>query len=621
MMTFDLANESDKPLFLIVRVDDDPSADGKNHTHYVNFNLSAGEKGSYSISFFSDPLKDKGMTSAPPNPLAPHAHSVNGYGSIDVHHIYAVSFGTHNPPEQQTVAVSNFRLLPQSPSETYRGIVDRYGQWTGADWPGKAHGDIDLINEKTRERADLAAHPAPADRDAYGGWANGPKLTPTGYFRTAEQDGRWWLVTPGGHLFLSFGIASVTPGETVMVESREEMFQWLPAEGDPLAKHFSTTSGVFRGPIKSGKTFNFYQANLERKFGSNDLRDWRTETISRLLSWGFNTLGNWSDLKLEAMDRIPYTAALAVGGDHARVSSGSDWWGKMHDPFDPQFAADCATSFAKITEADKNDPWCIGYFVDNELSWSGGNVSGGRYGLAYGALNLPSTSPAKHAFIEELRAKYKEVSELNAAWGTSFGSWADLDAPFKASDKPNEAQKEDMGHFVHAFAARYFIIVLDTLKKLDPNHLYLGCRFSNYTPEVVSAAAAACDVVSFNIYRKALSDSEWGFTRDLHKPCIVGEFQFGALDRGGFDPGAVSAADETERAALFEKYVNSVVANPVFVGAHWFEYVDMPVVGRTFDSENQAIGFVSINDTPYPELVQAARSTLAHIYPRSVSRR
>ncbi len=87
----------------------------------------------------------------------------------------------------------------------------------------------------------------------------------------------------------------------------------------------------------------------------------------------------------------------------------------MHDSFDPQFAADCDSSFRDKAAQLKNDPWCLGWFVDNELSWSGGDVEGGRYGLAYGALAAPAGQPAKAAFVAQLQAKYGTADKLNAA--------------------------------------------------------------------------------------------------------------------------------------------------------------------------------------------------------------
>ena len=48
-----------------------------------------------------------------------------------------------------------------------------------------------------------------SERDQYGGWT-GKKFEATGFFRV-EKDERWWLVTPEGNAFLSFGINHLHP--------------------------------------------------------------------------------------------------------------------------------------------------------------------------------------------------------------------------------------------------------------------------------------------------------------------------------------------------------------------------------------------------------------------------
>jgi agarase len=81
-------------------------------------------------------------------------------------------------------------------------------------------------------------------------------------------------------------------------------------------------------------------------------------------------------------------------------------------------------------------------------------------------------------------------------------------------------------------------------------------------------------------------------------------------------PGLVAAASQEERAQGFKRYVESVLDNPNFVGCHLFQYVDQPNTGRVLDGENYAIGFVDVTDTPYPELVKAAREVNGTIYSR-----
>ena len=165
---------------------------------------------------------------------------------------------------------------------------------------------------------------------------------------------------------------------------------------------------------------------------------------------------------------------------------------------------------------------------------------------------------------------------------------------------------------------KYFSTVAGVLKEELPNHLYLGCRIAWGTDVIYRAAARYCDVVSVNIYSRAP-------VRDLpagadDKPMINGEFHFGALDRGMFHTGLVATRDQGERARCYRDYVNACLDHPRFVGTHWFQWQDQPLTGRS-DGENYQIGFLSVTDTPYPELVKAARAVGATMYARRWGRK
>jgi len=172
----------------------------------------------------------------------------------------------------------------------------------------------------------------------------------------------------------------------------------------------------------------------------------------------------------------------------------------------------------------------------------------------------------------------------------------------------------DFSQYLTVYAFKYFTTINSILKAVDPNHLYLGCRFAQWSPEAVKVAAGVCDVVSFNIYDKGAPHERFSLLKDIDKPCIIGEFHFGALDRGMFHPGLVKAENQAQRARMFADYMKSAYALPQFVGAHWFEYVDEPLAGRSLDGENYNIGFVSVTDTPYPEMVAGARAVNADAY-------
>jgi hypothetical protein len=97
------------------------------------------------------------------------------------------------------------------------------------------------------------------------------------------------------------------------------------------------------------------------------------------------------------------------------------------------------------------------------------------------------------------------------------------------------------------------------------------------------------------------------FRSALGKPALIGEFHFGSTDRGLFWEGLVSAGRESERGPAYSRYLRTVADNPDFVGAHWFQYIDEPLTGRTLDGENAHVGFVTVADLPYAGLAAAAR--------------
>jgi hypothetical protein len=533
---------------------------------------------------------------------------------IDETKIAALEIEIRGTQPRRTLVLKRLVLLP---TVSYDKIVDRFGQYTRSEWPGKIHNEDEFLQQRKSEEAEFKRVPALPDRDEYGGWSSGPKLPARGFFYTCQQQGKWWLVTPSGHLFLSFGVNAIRTDEAeTLITSRESMFSWLPGEKDPLARHLSDAKNILYGPVRQGKGFNFYRANLQRKYGEDYTPRFLETVNDRLRSWGFNTIANWSDPRLYSYHEVPYTATITIEGDFARVSNGIEHQKKMTDPFDPQFRQAVRYNLEKQTAKYHDDPWCIGYFIDNEISWGGTSSDVEHFGLAIGTLRERASSPAKQAFINLLKQRYSSIDALNAGWGTQFKTWELSTQESPTPDFSREKVKADFTSFLEEFARQYFRTIKECLTETDPNHLYLGCRFAWYIPEAVDAAAEFCDVVSFNIYDRELNPEDWAFALKLNKPCIIGEFHFGAMDRGMFHTGLVAAHDQKERAQLFVGFIHSVVDHPAFVGCGWFQFMDEPLTGRTYDGENFSIGLVNVTDTPYPELIDAARQAHAEAYTR-----
>jgi hypothetical protein len=615
----DATNESDRPVMFSVEVQDQAGARTAGRTWWE---LAPREQASFALPLNAPAPLEMGMEG---EPLIPGFRIMPGdHKRVDLERIAVLRIWMSKPVMPTTLVFDNIR---PGPAMSYEKIVDRFGQSTRADWPGKVKSETDLKAQLKKERADLKARLALPDRDEYGGWAGGPLLEATGYFRTVNRDGRWWLVTPGGHLFFSLGLDSVNTSEGgTVVDGRERMFEWLPAQDDPLAAHYEAPrarepAGAETAPPPP-RSYNFYSANLERKYGGDWYGQWQEMTLARLRAWGFDTIGNWSDPRLTGLKRMPYTATLSVRGELAELSNVPPFPTlRMRDPFDPRFLETVDRSVRTLATERRGDPWLIGYYVDNELPWGFMRNDRTRHGLAFAALSLGPGSPAKNALVNQLEARYGSIEKLNSAWSARLASWQELlEKPYEPGSELTPAMREDMGAFVKELARRYFSTVRAALRKYDPNHLYLGSRFAwlvreDYawtTPEVLEAAAQSCDVISFNIYLPRL-DARWDFVNRLNKPAIIGEFQIGAADRWLFHPGIVAVRDQAQRALMYQDYVRSVAEHPAFIGCHFFKYGDEPLAGRR-DGENFNTGFTSVTDNVYAEMVAAARAVHAEVY-------
>src|SRR5690606_35796807 len=140
----------------------------------------------------------------------------------------------------------------------------------------------DFAAVRAKDAAEMAAHPGPADWDKWGGWKNGPKLKATGFFRTEKVNGRWWLVTPEGSLFWSYGATGVgAGGEGSPVTDKEHWFEELPSPDGPAKAYWNRGKGARFMYYETGKewrSFSFSGLNAERKYGP----DWREVTADGL---------------------------------------------------------------------------------------------------------------------------------------------------------------------------------------------------------------------------------------------------------------------------------------------------------------------------------------------------
>jgi agarase len=591
-----------------------------------------------------------------------------GKRPMDLDNVAEIALGVRGNISAKRLRVDNIRLRenPEHDLSFLEGIVDEFGQNAKVDYPIKIHSLEELKAAADKELAELANSGLMADRSKWGGWKDGPRLEATGFFRVEKVNGKWWMVDPDGHIFFSHGLANVrmanlttftgidfkdpavryvdpsevTPEDSIGIvtvsdaaretryvanELRHKMFTWLPEYGDELADHYSFRRSAIMGPmLQGGETYSFYRANVERRYGETEpesyIRKWEQVTLDRMNAWGFTSFGNWVDPAFYPNEQVPYFANGWIIGDYKVLSSPHDVWAPMPDPFDPEFVRRAEITIAVIADEIQGSPWCVGIFVDNEKSWGfrEGPVEQ-RYGIIIDGLSKSAgDSPAKAAFTGILRGKYDSIEALNEAWDTAFATWQEVEAGVVLEDY-NDAVVSDMSSMLEALSEEYFRVVHDTVEKYLPNHLYMGARMANWgmPDETIKASVKYSDVLSFNIYEEGMQPHAWAFLDEIDLPTVIGEFHIGAIsDTGLFHPGLVQAHDQADRAQMYLAYMESVAALPSMVGAHWFQYVDSPLTGRAFDGEGYNVGFVTVTDIPYPEMIEAAKSFNSSLYPK-----
>jgi hypothetical protein len=607
-LAVDLRNAGVRSVTVSCRVDN-PGADGTLHCITGSLELGPGQTGTLKVP----------LARTSDEKLAGKLFGLRGYPvvaggprTVLADNINQVLLFIAQPSEDHTFQILRIRATGEYTPPTawirdadpFFPFVDSFGQYRHKDWPGKVKSPADLPAKREAERRALEQQPGPRDWDSYGGWLTGPKQEATGYFRTAKVKGKWWLIDPEGRLFFSHGVDCVRMLDKTPIDERETWFEDFPG-GQPALAEFLSKGYALKGHYagRSPQCFSFAGANLQRKYGPG----WKTEypgvIHQRLRSWGLNTIANWSDEATRLLRRTAYCDA--IGSGRTKLIAGSEgYWGKFPDVFDPSFAEALQQAMASKKGKSAGDPWCIGFFSDNEMSW------GDELSLAIAALRSPPEQKAKQALIETLQQKYLTIEKLNAAWDAQYASWEALSQSREAPDK--QKARADLEAFYSVTAERYFRSVRDAIKEVAPKQLYLGCRFAWVNARAAAAAAKYCDVVSYNLYRRNVADFQFNGGADI--PLIIGEFHFGALDQGMFHTGLVPTANQAARAQAYKDYVLGALRHPQFVGCHWFQYQDEPLTGRVYDEENYQIGFVDVADTPYEETIKASREVGYGLY-------
>ena len=293
----------------------------------------------------------------------------------------------------------------------------------------------------------------------------------------------------------------------------------------------------------------------------------RNLVSQRMSAWGFNTVGNWSWFRVsDDADRKAYVMTF-------RAPRTEPAYLGMPDVYSKDFARRADEAAEQQCTALKDDPWLLGYFIGNEPAW-----------------------PDRESEVVDLFLQ-----------GPDTATKTRLQVFLAEGDTP--ARRVE---FVYGMFERYLTLIGEAIKRHDANHLNLGIRFGGSPPAEVMRMGKRFDVCSINVYEYEATTQIKRVYEATGRPIMIGEFHFG-VPADGLGAGLVQTADQTERGKGYRYYVEQAAALPCFLGAHWFQWRDEPVLGR-FDGENYNIGLIDATNRPYFELIEAAKATHRRLY-------
>ncbi|OAB44856.1 beta-galactosidase [Paenibacillus antarcticus] len=514
---------------------------------------------------------------------------LRGDESINRRRISGVTISTIPSVSVREWTMSNL-ILSHEPIESKYipdAYIDSMGQCKHKDWPGKIHSEEEMIASLRNElnTADISV------KAGHWGWSE-LRLEATGFFRTHHDGSRWWLVDPDGYVLFSAGIDCISPNSETSYDQMSHLFP------DELPQ-----DGVFIDAV-SERGYDFGIANLIKAFGSEWRESWSVITKQRLLSWGMNSIGNWSDPGfihysempfVYPMDNYPTTEELVY----------RDFPDVFHESYEQR-----ALEFAKQLSAFKDNRLMMGYFMRNEPHWAFVD----ELCLSVMLLKNPSPLISKQYLIDWLEQKYDSIHSLNEAWATSYKTFAQLMVNPPPVLEENPIILEDLRGFDRILIRRYVELPAKACREAAPNHLNMGMRYAFISRPELLEGCEYFDVFSLNAYQMKPDEELVRMVADkLNMPIIIGEFHFGGADVGMLATGIRALSTQEERGLAYRYYLEQAAANPNIVGVHYFQWNDQPVLGR-FDGENYQIGMLDVCQQPYLSFINEMKKAHDNMY-------
>ena len=492
----------------------------------------------------------------------------------------------------ETVIEADFVLQRAPDLRELAPFVDRFGQSIHGDWQGKVTRDEQLADADREELRRFAQWGEPTGRDRYGGSTRaGWREKSTGRFRVIKRGQTWWLITPDGNACFYVGLcdAPAVDWEATPVTGREFVFEQLPENAGPFAEALRVNP--WGNPAESGRIYLApHTVNLIRKYGESWRDDARDSAIRRARVLGFGGFGKWTP---EGGVKGVSDVAVLYHGEIPNLV-------RHPDVFDPQIRARWTELLKKQIEPRKSDSYLIGWSVGNEFDE---NIAAAD---VVKIIAMPDDVPARRAMYEHaVKELYQgEEAKLRTAWKDGV---------------PPAGDVEQMRRF---YADAYYRFIYETVKSIDPSHLYLGMWVTpNWWENEADwdLIAPHCDVIGYDHYAKDFAAAPVDrLLGKYDKPVLCGEFSCPPDYAGerGFGRYHNSVTTDAQSGEHYARWLDAAARHPRCVGVFYFQYRDQPITGRgplpgpatdLVHGENFAFGIVDVTDRIKWDFAQKVR--------------
>lgn len=421
--------------------------------------------------------------------------------------------------------------------------------------PGSRPANGTWISRPTRTLTGLNGFvaPAPVPTDRWGGRTDRPSRRATGFFRTELVEGRWWFVTPDGHLYWNVGVNAVRPAR-----------------------------GAAPATVKA------FPATATRE----------------LRALGFNGLGNGSSTTLQTVpDALPWSIRLnfisSFAQQHKQTypTSGHTGYTEQCFPvFHPDFPA-WARRHAETLATTAADPSALGIFTDNELQCPPdlldrhlrlsaddpylrhGRLAAQAWLAAEGLPNDPAqlTLKDRYRFIAHVFATYarivhdavRAVDRNHLIFGPRYNNHrGQFDNPWFWPA---------VGPWIDVVAVNYYAL------------------WGPQREEIQEWSAAT---------QRPIILTEW-YSKAADAPGLANTSGAGWFVR-----------TQADRAKYYQHFVLAACETTALVGFHYFKYMDDDSDSVALDSAGGANkGICRADGSPWVELQDAARAVNRQVYP------